>query len=233
MLTVQGFIHVSAYYPDSVIILSDYYLSFFPYPVPSHSCDQLEDLLPSSSQHGFSSVLLEDEDLEFWRWYLRIQFTIGEFLCFSCQLSPIDWQYVESFPCSTSTHLFTWPVLYWFFWIFDENLRFISMTYVAQDYVVFTYTVSRSLKTHHYCILWLQSTFVIYVVLYPYHMMYSNIVKELVFQYIEHSILIYDFVYDIIMYLFQVLPLLHWISEFSKDNDYNVFQPSLPSDLTH
>ena len=77
-------------------------------------------------------------------------------------------------------------------------------------------TASRSLKIHHYCILWLRSTFVIYVVLYPYHMMYSNIVKELVFQYIEHSILRYDFVYDIIMYLFQVLPLLHWTSEFSK-----------------
>ena len=46
--------------------------------------------------------------------------------------------------------------------------------------------------------------------------MYSNIVKELVFQYIEHGILRYDFVYDIIMYLFQVLPLLHWTSEFSK-----------------
>ena len=47
------------------------------------------------------------------------------------------------------------------------------------------------------------------------------------FQYIEHSILRYDFVYDIIMYLFQVLPLLHWISEFSKDRDYNVFRPSI------
>ena len=86
---------------------------------------------------------------------------------------------------------------------FDEELRFISMDEVAQDYVVVTYTASRSLKTHHYCILWLQSTFVIYVVLYPYYMMYSNIVKELVFQYIEHSILRYEFVYDIIMYFFR------------------------------
>ena len=49
----------------------------------------------------------------------------------------------------------------------------------------------------------------------------------------EHSILRYDFIYYIVMYLFQVLPLLHWISEFSKGKDYNVFQPSLPSDLTH
>ena len=47
-------------------------------------------------------------------------------------------------------------------------------------------------------------------------MMYSNIVKELVFQYIEHGIIRYDFVYDIDMYLFQVLPLLHWTYEFSK-----------------
>ena len=40
-------------------------VSTFLYPVSSHSCDPLEDLLPSSSQHGFSSVFLEDEDLEF------------------------------------------------------------------------------------------------------------------------------------------------------------------------
>ena len=47
-------------------------------------------------------------------------------------------------------------------------------------------------------------------------MMYSNIVKDIVFQYIEHGILRYDFVYDIAMYLFQVLPLLPWTSKFSK-----------------
>ena len=64
-------------------------------------------------------------------------------------------------------------------------------------------------------------------------MIYSNIVKGLVFQYIEHNILKYDFVYDIIMYLFQVLPLLHCIYEFSKDKDSNVFRPSFPSNLTH
>ena len=47
-------------------------------------------------------------------------------------------------------------------------------------------------------------------------MMQSNIVKELVFQYIEHGILRYDFVYDIDIYLFQVLPLLLWTSKFYK-----------------
>ena len=62
--------------------------------------------------------------------------------------------------------------------------------------------------------------FLIYVVLYPYYMMYSNFVKDLVFQYIEHSILIYDFVYDIIMYLFQALPVIHWTSEFSCNAPY-------------
>ena len=71
------------------------------------------------------------------------------------------------------------------------------------------------------------------MVLYAYYMMYSNIVKELVFQYIEHSIISYYFVYDIIMYLFQVIPLLHWTYEFYKYNDYNVFWPLLPSNLTH
>ena len=58
--------------------------------------------------------------------------------------------------------------------------------------------------------------------------MYSNIVKELVFQYIEHSILRYDFVYDIIMYFFQVLPLLHWTSELSKINIIMYFSHHFP-----
>ena len=34
-------------------------------------------------------------------------FIIGEFLCFSCRLSPIDWQTVESFPCSTSAYIYS------------------------------------------------------------------------------------------------------------------------------
>ena len=33
--------------------------------VPIHSCDPLEDLLPSLSQHGSISVLPDDKDLEF------------------------------------------------------------------------------------------------------------------------------------------------------------------------
>ena len=40
-------------------------MSPFLYLVPSHSCDPLEDLLPSSSQYGFSLALPDDEDLEF------------------------------------------------------------------------------------------------------------------------------------------------------------------------
>ena len=36
------------------------------------------------------------------------------------------------------------------------------------------------------------------------------------FHYIEYGILRYDFVYEIDMYLFQVLPLLLWTFEFSK-----------------
>ena len=40
-------------------------MSTFLYPVPSHSCGPLEDLLPSSSQYGSASALPDDEDLEF------------------------------------------------------------------------------------------------------------------------------------------------------------------------
>ena len=48
------------------------------------------------------------------------------------------------------------------------------------------------------------------------------------FQYIEHGILKYDFVYDIDMYLFQVLPLLPWTSEFSKINIVMYFSHCFP-----
>ena len=48
------------------------------------------------------------------------------------------------------------------------------------------------------------------------------------FQYIEHGILRYDFVYDIDMYLFQVLPLLLWTFEFSKINIVMYFGHRFP-----
>ena len=83
------------------------FVSTFPYPVPSHSCDPLEDVLTPSSQYGFSSALPEDEDLEFWRWYLRIHYHYWWTPLLQLSVSPIDWQSVEFFPCSTSTHLFT------------------------------------------------------------------------------------------------------------------------------
>ena len=64
-------------------------------------------------------------------------------------------------------------------------------------------------------------------------MVYLNIVKELVFQYIEHDILRYDFVSDI-RYVFvsgtSTTSLDFWVLQ---DNDYNVFRPSIPFDLTH
>ena len=94
----------------------------FSYTVPSHSCYLLEDPLPSSSQYGFSLVLPEDEYLAFWRWYLRIHFHHWWTPLLQLSISPIDWQCVESFPCSTSTHLFTSPRLYWFLWILMKTL---------------------------------------------------------------------------------------------------------------
>ena len=46
--------------------------------------------------------------------------------------------------------------------------------------------------------------------------------------YIEHGILKYNFIYDIDMYLFQVLPLLPWTSEFSKINIIMYFGHCFP-----
>ena len=40
-------------------------VSPFLYPVPSHSCDPLEDILPSLSQYGSASAFPDDEDLDF------------------------------------------------------------------------------------------------------------------------------------------------------------------------
>ena len=97
-------------------------VSAFPYSVPSHSCDPLEGLFPSSSQHNFSSTLPEDEDLEFWQWYLRIHFHHWWTPLIQLSISPIDWQSVESFPCSISTHLFTWLGLHWSLWILMKTL---------------------------------------------------------------------------------------------------------------
>ena len=71
-----------------------YYLFVFPFfcPVPSHSCDPLEDFLLSLSQHGSISALPADEDLEFWRWYLRIHFHHWwiPLLCFDKRFSRIN-----------------------------------------------------------------------------------------------------------------------------------------------
>ena len=47
-------------------------VSPFLYPVPSHSCDPLEDIFPSSSQYGFTSALPDNKDLDFLLLYLRI-----------------------------------------------------------------------------------------------------------------------------------------------------------------
>ena len=48
------------------------------------------------------------------------------------------------------------------------------------------------------------------------------------FRFIEHGILRYDFVYEIDMYLFQVLPLIPWTSEFSNTNIVMYFSHRFP-----
>ena len=151
----------------------------FPHIVPSHSCDPLEDLFPSSSQHGFSSAFLEEEDLEFWQWYPRFHF--HHWWIPLLQLS--DWQSVESAPCSTSTYIYSHGLdCTGSLGLFMKTLVPCLWTKLRRIMFYLCTQLPDLLKTHHYCIWWLWSTFVIYVVLYPYHMMHSNIVKELVFQ---------------------------------------------------
>ena len=65
MLTVQGFNPMFDLYPDPIVVISVICCAPFFFPIPSHSCDPLEDILPSFSQHGSVSVLLDDENLEF------------------------------------------------------------------------------------------------------------------------------------------------------------------------
>ena len=65
VLTVQGLNPISDLYPDLIIVVSVTTCVSFLYPVPSHSCDPLENLLPSLSQYGSASALPDDEDLEF------------------------------------------------------------------------------------------------------------------------------------------------------------------------
>ena len=67
MLTVQGLYLMSDLSPDPITVISVIHLLVSPFfcPVPSHSCDLLEDLLPSLSHYGSVSVFPDDEDLEF------------------------------------------------------------------------------------------------------------------------------------------------------------------------
>ena len=76
VLTVQGLYQVSDLSPDPITIISVIHLlvSTFFCLVPSHSCDPLEDLLPSLSQYGSVPVPPDDDDLELWQWYLWIHF---------------------------------------------------------------------------------------------------------------------------------------------------------------
>ena len=103
-------------------------VSPFLYPVPSHSCDPLEDLLPFLSQYGSASVLPDDEDLEFWRSYLRIHFhywwipllqlliiTYWLAICWIHSMFDFKNIYSHGLDCTGSLEFF------------DEDLSFISM----------------------------------------------------------------------------------------------------------
>ena len=82
--------------PSFIQFLVTLVISWRIYFLPHHNMVSHQHFLKTKTSH------FDDGTLGF-------TFIIGEFLFFSCQLSPIDWKSVESFPCSTSTHLFTWP----------------------------------------------------------------------------------------------------------------------------
>ena len=67
VLIVQGLYLVSDISPDPITVISVIHFLVSPFfcPVPSHSCDPLEDLLPSLSQYGSVSVPPDDEYLDF------------------------------------------------------------------------------------------------------------------------------------------------------------------------
>ena len=67
VLIVQGLYLMSDLSPEPITVISVIHLLVSPFffPVPSHSCDPLEDPLPSLSQYGSVSAPPDDEDLEF------------------------------------------------------------------------------------------------------------------------------------------------------------------------
>ena len=67
VLPVQGLYSMFDLSPDPIIVRSVIHLLVSPFfcPVPSHSCDPLEDLFPSLSQYGSVSAPPDDEDRDF------------------------------------------------------------------------------------------------------------------------------------------------------------------------
>ena len=157
-------------------------MSTFFCPIPSHSCDPLEDLLHSLSQYGSVSALPDDEDLEFDDSTSGFTLIIGEFLCFSCQLSSIGWQTVEFSPCSTSAYPYSHGL------DCTGSLGFCMKTLVLHLWTKlrktmfhFLYPASRSFEDSSLLSCGFDPPLYIRG-FYPYSMMYSHIVKELVFQ---------------------------------------------------
>ena len=66
VLTVRG-LYLMFDLPDPITFISIIHLLVSPFfgPIPSHSCDLLEDPLPSLSQYGSVSAPPDDEYLEF------------------------------------------------------------------------------------------------------------------------------------------------------------------------
>ena len=148
--------------PSLLYLLS--IVSPFFFPVPSHSFDPLEDLWPSLSQHGFVSVLPDDEDLEFWRSYLRIHF--HHWWIPLLQLSIIIYWLTDCWILSMfdfSLPLFTWLGLYLVLGSCMKTL--VPHLWTKLHKTMFRFYIQLlDLWRLIIIILWLRSTFVLYVV---------------------------------------------------------------------
>ena len=95
----------------------------FFFPVPSHSCDPLEDLLPSLSQHGSVSALPDDADLEFLTMVPQdsLSSLVNSFASVVDYHLLVD-KLLNPLHVRLQLPLFTWLGLYWFFGFLYEDL---------------------------------------------------------------------------------------------------------------
>ena len=82
-------------------------------PVPSHSCDPLEDLLPSLSQYSSASALSDDKDLDFLTIVPQDSLSLlVSFFALVVNYHILVDNLLNPLHVRLQQHLFTWPGLY-------------------------------------------------------------------------------------------------------------------------